>query len=143
MNHFLLCTGIFLMNFALSYGQKLTPVTWTFEIKKVNETEIELMATANIKKGWTIYSQFTEDNGPVPTAFIIGSETMSFEEKSISSKDYDPIFEVNVIKFKDKAVFTKIIKIIDKNEVSGYVTFMTCDGEKCLPPADVEFSFKL
>jgi hypothetical protein len=28
-------------------------------------------------------------------------------------------------------------------EVKGYVEFMCCDDEKCLPPAEVNFTFKL
>lgn len=135
-------SSILLLSFASLQAQKISPVKWTFEIKKINNTDYEIMATADINTGWTIYSQFTNDNGPVPTSFTLGSDTVSFEEKSKSTKEYDPLFEVDVIKFKNKAVFTKTIKRTDKTEVNGYVTYMTCDGEKCLPPTDVDFSFK-
>ena len=134
--------SILLLSLASLQAQKISPVKWTFEIKKINNTDYEIMATAEINTGWTIYSQFTNDNGPVPTSFTLGSDTVSFEEKSKSTKEYDPLFEVDVIKFKNKAVFTKTIKRTDKTEVNGYVTYMTCDGEKCLPPTDVDFSFK-
>ena len=134
--------SILLLSLASLQAQKISPVKWTFEIKKINNTDYEIMATADINTGWTIYSQFTNDNGPVPTSFTLGSDTVSFEEKSKSTKEYDPLFEVDVIKFKNKAVFTKTIKRTDKTEVNGYVTYMTCDGEKCLPPTDVDFSFK-
>jgi len=120
--------------------QKSTPVRWSFEIKKINNIEFEILATATIEKGWILYSQFTDDNGPVPTQFVIDEQVVRFDEKSTSMKEFDPLFEVEVIKFKDKAIFSKIIKKSATGNVSGYVTFMTCDGAKCLPPADVNFN---
>lgn len=142
MKILVLFTGVLLLGFNALIAQKITPVTWTFELKKISNTEYEIIASADISKGWTIYSQFTDDNGPVPTQFTLGSETISFEEKSIPTKEYDALFEVDVIKFKNKAIFTKIINRADKNEIKGFVTYMTCDGEKCLPPTDAEFLFK-
>ena len=52
-------------------AQKESPVKWSFEFKKLNDTDYEILASAGIKKGWTLYSQFTEDNGPVPTSFVV------------------------------------------------------------------------
>jgi len=120
--------------------QKSTPVRWSFEIKKINTSEFEILATATIEKGWILYSQFTDDNGPVPTQFVIDEQVVSFDEKSAAMKEFDHLFEVEVIKFKDKAIFSKIISKTDRGNISGYVTFMTCDGAKCLPPTDVNFS---
>ena len=123
--------------------QKSTPVRWSFEIKKINNTEFEILATATIEKGWILYSQFTDDNGPVPTQFVIDEQVVRFEEKTTSMKEFDPLFEVEVIKFKDKAIFSKIIKKSATGKVNGYVTFMTCDGAKCLPPTDVNFNLDI
>lgn len=120
--------------------QKSTPVIWNFEIKNIGGSEFEIIATATIKKGWILYSQFTDDAGPIPTQFVINEEVFPFEEKSISMKEFDPLFDVEVIKFKDKAIFSKKISKTKGNNISGYVTFMTCDGARCLPPADVSFN---
>ena len=62
------------------------------------------------------------------------------DEKAI--KEFDNMFDVDVIKFKDKAIFTKKFPIKKGVSLSGYVTYMTCDGEKCLPPTDVPFDLK-
>jgi hypothetical protein len=62
--------------------QKSTPVRWSFEIKKINNSEFEILATATIEKGWILYSQFTDDNGPVPTQFVIDEQVVRFEEKT-------------------------------------------------------------
>ena len=123
-------------------AQKESPVKWSFEFKKLNDTDYEILPSAGIKKGWTLYSQFTEDNGPVPTSFVVGDKEVKFVEKSKTTTEFDPLFEVNVIKFKDEAIFSYIIKKENAESCKGYVTFMTCDGAKCLPPTDVEFDFK-
>ena len=50
---------------------------------------------------------------------------------------------VELEKFKNEALFTQDVKADEGSMVSGFVTFMTCDGEKCLPPKDIDFSFEL
>ena len=49
-----------------------------------------------------------------------------------------------VSKFYTKAKFIQKVKIKDKvSPVSGYLTFMTCDDTRCLPPTDIDFVFEL
>ena len=127
----------------------LEPVKWNFESKSLGNDEFELIMTANMDKGWSIYSQHTSDDGPVPTAFEF--ESKNFEglsevlEEGKTKEGMDPLFGVKVIKFpKGPVKFTKKIKMVDySTPVSGYLTYMTCDDKKCLPPTDVDFSFDL
>ncbi len=151
MNNLKMCNfsnmSVFVLLFSLwssggttLYGQKSSPVSWIFELKKINTSEYEIIATASIKKDWLLYSQFTDDTGPVPTQFVLEDEVVTFEEKSKSLKEFDPMFDVDVIKFKEMAVFSKKVHRSEKKNISGYVTYMTCDGTKCLPPADVNFN---
>ena len=59
-------------------------------------------------------------------------------------KTYDTVFEMDLIKFYKKAVFTQRIKVADISKpIVGYYEFMTCDATKCLPPDMVDFSFQL
>ena len=132
-------------------GQILTPVKWKFEIEKVTDTEFKLKYIANVDKGWTVYSQYTSDDGPVPTSVnydamegiqLIGKATESGSKK----EGMDAYFGVNVIKFlADKPfIIEQRIKVKDASKpIIGYVNFMACDHEKCLPPSDAEFSFKI
>ena len=48
-------------------AQMNNPVSWKFSVNKINETEREIVLTANIEKDWHIYSQFTPDGGPMAT----------------------------------------------------------------------------
>lgn len=134
-----------------SFAQILTPVKWKFDVEKINDTEYKLKYTATIDKGWTVYSQFTSEDGPVPTS--INYEEMSgielvgkASEKGAKKEGMDAYFGVNVVKFlADKPfVIEQKIKVKDASKpIKGYVNFMACDHEKCLPPSDVDFSFKL
>lgn len=127
----------------------LEPVKWSFESNSLGNDEFELIMTANMDKGWSIYSQHTSDDGPVPTAFEFESDNFvglsEVIEKGKKKEGMDPLFGVNVIKFPNGPVtFTRKIKMVDYSKpVTGYLTYMTCDDKKCLPPTDVDFSFDL
>ena len=56
---------------------------------------------------------------------------------------YDEIFGMNLVKFSGESTYTQRIKIKSATTLSGFLTFMTCDNEKCLPPMDVEFQVVL
>ncbi|MBK8623567.1 MAG: thioredoxin family protein [Saprospiraceae bacterium] len=132
-----------------SFSQIFKPVKWSFSQEKINDKEYYLVFTAKIDKGWTIYSQFTADDGPIPTAITFeessGIELLGKANESGKKKEgMDALFGVNVIKFlADKPfVMKQKVRIKDvSKKVSGYVTYMACDDEKCLPPTDEEFSF--
>ena len=95
--------------FSLS-SQVLTPVKWEMNVEHLSGDEYNLVYKANIKKNWNVYSQFTSDDGPVPTsityeniegASLIGKAT----EKGYKKEGHDPLFDVNVVKFLDKEPF--------------------------------------
>ena len=124
------------------FGGNGSPVSWTFETKKEDDQNVEVIATATMQKTWVLYSQFTDENGPIPTSFVVNNTDVKFDEKSKAIKEFDNMFEVEVIKFKEKAIFTKTFPIKKGESLTGYVTYMTCDGVKCLPPTDVTFDLK-
>jgi thiol:disulfide interchange protein len=141
----------FLFNVSLhSQSKILEPVKWSTSYEAINDQEYNLIFTATIDPGWAIYSQYLEDeDGPIPTSFqydeeghfeLIGKN----EETGNRKEAFDPIFEMNVIKFTKKAIFTQKVKATDLSKpITGYLTYMTCDDERCLPPTDFDFSFQL
>jgi len=124
----------------------LEPVKWSFGSRKTAEGEYELIYTGKIDKDWYVYSQFNDDeDGPIPTS--INYDTKGLELIGVGSESgdkktgYDAIFDMKVTKFKN--VYTIIQKIKTTNAdapIEGYLTFMTCDNSKCLPPEDIDFS---
>ena len=129
------------------YGQILTPVKWSWKAEKINDTEYNLIFHAKIDKTWAVYSQFIGEDGPVPTSltFTGGSHFKlvgkASESKNVETK-FDKVFEMDIKKFHNYADFTQRVKILDKSKpVEGYITFMTCDDTRCLPPTEVDFRF--
>ncbi len=131
-------------------SQIFNPVKWEFESNKITDTEFELVFTANIDQHWAVYSQFLDDGGPIPTGFtfegnenytLIGDVTESDDNKVTK---HDPVFEMTVSKFYDKAVFKQRVKLNNNaGLIKGSLEFMTCDDERCLPPTEVSFEFNL
>ncbi len=133
-----------------SNAQILEPVEWSFDSEYVGNDEFDLISTATIDKGWYVYSQDVSDDGPVPTTFTFEPKASRYELVGRTKEDgkfiegYDKVFEMNVKKFKEKVVFTQRVKVKKpRATVKGFLEFMTCDDEKCLPPEEVEFKFKL
>ncbi|TNE56570.1 MAG: thioredoxin family protein [Bacteroidetes bacterium] len=145
--------SLFLTLLTLSLFSFLTaqnPVKWTYQSKDAGNGEMDLIFTATIEDGWTTYSQFLEsDEGPVATSFTF-LEGPHFalkgkaEEGGEKFTKYDNVFGMKLTKFKHKAIFTQRVKVNDFNTpVTGYLTYMVCNDEMCLPPKDVDFEFKL
>lgn len=150
MKHFLSVISIFYFSSFVG-AQILNPVKWTFDLEKLNQTEYKLKFKAKIDKGWTVYSQYTSDDGPVPTSInyeeMSGIELVGKASESGAKKEgMDAYFGVNVIKYSADKLFVieQKIKVINaKKPVKGYINFMACDHEKCLPPSDIDFSFNI
>ena len=66
-------------------------------------------------------------------------------EESNSKTKYDPVFQMNLSSFQDKAVFKQKIKILNTNisVVKGELEFMVCNATMCLPPDYVDMLFEL
>jgi len=144
---------VFIAAFFLSLvasSQIFNPVSWEFESNKITDSEYELVFTANIDQHWAVYSQFLDEGGPIPTGFtfeenedysLIGAVVESDENKVTK---HDPVFEMTVSKFYDKAVFKQRVKLNNNGgTIIGSLEFMTCDDERCLAPAEVDFEFNL
>ncbi|MEO0897466.1 MAG: protein-disulfide reductase DsbD domain-containing protein [Bacteroidota bacterium] len=133
----------------LSWAQIEDPVDWSFSKKDLGNGEYELVFIALVDEGWHIYSQFTAPNGPIPTSFTYESKDnveLIGKAKEIGEveKGYDEIFMTEVSSFKGDATFKQKVKVnAESATVSGYLTYMVCNDEKCLPPRDEEFSFSL
>jgi thiol:disulfide interchange protein len=138
-------------NLSMGQGKILNPVKWRFEIEKISGSDYKLKYIASVDKGWTVYSIYTSDDGPVPTSVNYDDKSgIELVGKAIEfgakKEGMDPLFDVNVIKFTaDKPyVIEQKIKVTNAAKpIIGYINFMACDNEKCLPPTDAEFTFRI
>lgn len=126
------------------------PVSWEISIEMESGTEAVILAKAEIDPGWYVYSSAVDpDAGPIPTGFTFETKKgftadSTIEETGVKDK-FDPIFEMDLKYFEGTAELRqKILKHNKKDLVlKGYLTYMTCDDSKCLPPEDVDFELNL
>lgn len=138
---------LFLGFSVFSTAQDLEPVTWSFESEAQENGQYLLTFKAEIKKGWYLYSQHLDEGGPIPTSFHF-EESNEYElDKEVSEngpfvEGFDDMFGMNIRKYKELAEFKVLVKDLKEGAaIKGYLEFMTCDDNKCLPPAEVEFAF--
>lgn len=140
---------LLLVIFFTANSQILQPVKWSFDQKKINNEEFELIFKTDIDNGWHVYSTDTVEDGPIPTSFkFMPSSDYELIGKISTPKfieEYDNVLEMTLRYFKHDAIFKQRIKMkADKPfQVSGELEFMACNDKSCLPPDVVEFSFSL
>lgn len=144
---------LFLLFATVSLGsvqsQILDPVKWTTSVKKISETEYDLVAKAIIDDKWHLYSQEVPEDGPLPTHFTF-EENSAYKsigkiKESKGVTEHDPVFDMVITFFANTATFTKRIELTgDKGTtVKGEVEFMVCDDTRCLPPSYVDLVFNI
>jgi thiol:disulfide interchange protein DsbD len=137
----------FFIVLTLGLSAQKSPVSWNFSLEPKGNDKATFVAQASIAKGWNIYAVYMSDEGPIPTSFAFdkidnGSLDGKVIEASTPIKGYDELFEMEVVKFKNEAVFQQSFITKPGFQLSGAVTFMCCDSERCLPPATVSFALK-
>lgn len=129
-------------------AQIINPVQWKTKVVQKSATEFELVMDATIENEWHMYSQFTPENGPLPTVFDYKNAKGNFDlvgktKESPYKKVYNDIFEVDEYYFAKTAQFKQIIKVTNPKvkEVKVYVEYQVCK-EQCIQQ-DATFTFKL
>lgn len=130
------------------WAQIQEPIKFKTEWKTVSNQEVEIIFTGTADKGWHIYSTDLPDDGPISATFnldqIEGAEVVGkLTPRGKEIEKLDPIFGMQVRFFEGTAVFVQKLKLTGGNyNVTGYLQYGACNDENCLPPTNVEFSFK-
>jgi thiol:disulfide interchange protein len=126
--------------------QILTPVKWNFSSTKTSDNNYDLKFKATIDKTWHIYSQYIEDNGPVPTKFTFlpnsDVELIGKTEEPKGHEEHDPNFDMKLTYFENEVTFVQKVKVKKTTRVKGNVEYMVC-AMQCLPPTKEPFELML
>jgi len=129
------------------HSQIYEPVKWNFAYESLGGNEYDLIFNADIDAQWHLYSQFIGDNGPVKTTFtfndVKGCELVGEVREFGAQTEHDPVFEMDLTYFENKAQFRQKVKTNGTANVVGEIEFMCCDNSKCLPPTAVEFDITI
>ena len=149
MMRYIIVIIVFLFSTLLP-AQILEPVKWEFQTEKLSEDEYQLKFIALVDDNWAIYSQDIPDDGPIPTSFEFDKSDLFTLIGEVKENDknkvtkHDPVFNMTLSKFYNKAEFTQVVKLSNPNAtITGTLNFMTCDDKRCLPPTDVPFEFNI
>lgn len=137
-----------LLPFFFTAKAQQDPVSWEFIVEKGDQPNaFTFLLKAKPEPGWFIYSQHLDpDAGPIPTSVHFNpSDNLIIEghvqESGNKKEGYDELFGTQIAKFSGLTVFSQSIRLNgDKGMLSGYVEYMTCNDEQCLPPRQVSFS---
>ena len=120
-------------------GQDIEPVEWEYDLNKINDTEYNISFTASILDGWKLYSQFSPDEGALPTTFRFINNTSDFEADELFNEDdyivgFDNVFKMDLFYYENEANFNQNIKLLDKdlNQIKVEIDYSSCDDELCI-----------
>ena len=141
--------SLFVSQFSLASAQQLDPVKWKYSVKETSATEAELVFTAQLDKGWHLYSQYTSPDGPLAIVFAFDESgdysRIGKVQEPKPHEEMDDIFKCIVKSFSGKVVFRQKVKRISEKDftVKGTVSYQLCNDGSCIAPEDHDFSFKV
>ena len=120
-------------------AQDIEPVEWEYDVNKINDTEYNISFSASILDGWKLYSQFSPDEGALPTSFRFINNTSDFEADELFNEDdyivgFDNVFKMNLFYYENEANFNQNIKLLNKdlNQIKVEIDYSSCDDELCV-----------
>ena len=120
-------------------SQDIEPVEWQYDVNKINDTEYNISFSASILEGWKLYSQFSPDEGALPTSFSFINNTSGFQADELFNEDdyivgFDNVFKMDLYYYENEANFNQNIKLLDKdlNQIKVEIDYSSCDDELCI-----------
>ena len=148
MSKFLITTSILFATLFSAFGQE-RPVHWSIDTDFDADGNTIIIVTADIDPTWKIYSNQTEEGGPIPTeiTFETPESTVlkgTYAEAGDAHVEFSELFDMQVATFTENASFIQLVDTFKGGDiVKATVTYMCCSGNQCLPPIDVELSVRL
>ncbi len=133
---------------AVALAQFQNPVNITAAQKKVADDAIEIVFQGTVEAGWHVYGTDIADGGPTRAELTLEKlQGLKPDGKLRATgkvhKAMDEMFGMEVSYMEGTASFAQRFIITEPEyEVVGYLTYGACNDENCIPPTDVEFSFK-
>ena len=124
------------------------PVTITATQKQVANNALEIAFQGTVDTGWHVYGTDFADGGPTRAELTLEKQKGIKPDGKLRAtgklqRKMDAMFGMEVSYMEGIASFVQRFIITEPEyEVAGYLTYGACNDENCLPPTNVEFSFK-
>lgn len=128
-------------------AQQLNPAKWQYQVVSTSADEAELHFTVTLENNWHIYSQHTDEMGPIGLSFSFDKSADYTLIGNVSEpkphEEYDELFKCTIRSFSGKVLFKQKIKINTPNDfkVKGVMSYQLCNDGSCIAPEDIDFSF--
>ena len=125
---------------------QIEPVKWTAEVKKISDTEYNLIYKADIEDHWHLYSQTLPEGGAIPTEFIYNEDALKNDFKLVgkaieseSITKFDKVFQMDLTYFDNAATFTQKIKLKNPNitQIEAEISYQACDDARCIFESEI------
>ena len=128
----------FLFSFFSFAFQSEEPVSWKYELSKIDNDQYNLTFNAEIIDGWKLYSQYSPVEGTATEFVFLTPDLSSDIKEKFDESDpivgYDNVFDMDLPYFINNASFSKIINLEDLNLESFKIEiiYSSCDDELCV-----------
>jgi len=149
MKHLLTILSVLLVT-TFANAQSASQIKWSYEAKKIADKTYEIHITATLNGNWHIYSQNAGVEGPIPTTFtfvknpLLNIEGQPAEVGKLIKKN-EEVWGGTVNYYEKNVKFVQKVKVKGnvKTNLAGKVEFILCSDNKCLPPAEVDFTVSI
>ena len=137
-----------LFAFVTAWAQMQDPSHFKVTQKQVSPTEVEVIFSGTIEKGWHVYSTGLGDDGPISATVTTEKAEGAKPKGRLIAKGkeintYDKVFEQNLRYFENSVQFVQKYEITGKTyHISGFLEYGCCNDEMCMPPGNVEFDYQ-
>lgn len=122
------------------------PIKWTVKASSVDAARINIELTAEIERGWHLYSTERVEGGPSPTRITLlpgqGFEISGDIDSPAPHSAYDPNFQVATESYEGSVTFKIPLKAATADARPGklrlQVRYQSCTSTICLPPQLLE-----
>ncbi|MDP5105289.1 MAG: thioredoxin family protein [Polaribacter sp.] len=124
------------------------PIKIETSVKKISETEYDIVFSATLFKGWYLYSQYNPDEASLPLEITLQNNETGYElvgkalEKD-TFKKYSDIWEKEEIVFKEKALIIQRIQLTNKEITQIKLNFFGQVCETACINIDEDFTISL
>ena len=111
------------------------PVTWTTQASQTDSLTYDLVITATIEEKWHLYATEMPEDGPLPTEFTFQDTTpIGPLTHSELITGFDPIFEMELSYFDNKATFYQTVVVADETvqDITVDLIYQACDDKLCI-----------
>lgn len=145
MKKFLLL--LFIAVTSLFSAQIQKHVTIKYDVKSLPNNEYEAVITANIDKGWHIYSKDIDpESGAIPTELKLNSKDIQLIGKPVETgsrkTEFSEAFGTDLIFLSGNVTIKQKFKLKNPEKPTNLIaefTYQTCDDRVCLAPESLEF----